>query len=37
MVGNIRNAFVGLINQTTWMDTYSKGKAVEKVRDRIMR
>ena len=31
MIGNIQAAFINMINQSTWMDSQSKIKAVEKV------
>lgn len=31
MIGNIRNTFIKMINQSTWMDAQSKVKAIEKV------
>jgi hypothetical protein len=31
MIGNIRNAFIDMANQSTWMDSQSKSKAIEKV------
>ena len=31
MIGNIRDAFIDMINQSTWMDSQSKSKAIEKV------
>jgi len=31
MIENIRNQFIDIINQSTWMDSVSKRKAIEKV------
>ncbi|CAF4116026.1 unnamed protein product, partial [Rotaria sordida] len=31
MIENIRNQFIDIINQSTWMDSASKCKAIEKV------
>lgn len=31
MIGNIRNSFMEMLNQSTWMDNISKVKAIEKV------
>jgi predicted metalloendopeptidase len=32
MIGNIRKAFIDLIEESTWMDDVSKRRAIEKVR-----
>ena len=31
MINNIRNAFIGMLDESTWMDDESKAKAIEKV------
>lgn len=31
MIDTIRDAFIDLVEQSTWMDTLSKDKAIEKV------
>jgi len=31
MIGNIRNSFIELLDQSDWMDANSKNKAKEKV------
>lgn len=31
MINNIRGAFIGMVNESTWMDDVSKAKAIEKV------
>jgi predicted metalloendopeptidase len=31
MIRNIKNAFLEMLNQSTWMDAESKSKAAEKV------
>jgi predicted metalloendopeptidase len=31
MISNIRDAFIDMISQSTWMDSQSKSKAIEKV------
>ncbi|CAF4370273.1 unnamed protein product, partial [Adineta steineri] len=30
MIGNIRDAFIEMIKDSTWMDETSKGRAIEK-------
>jgi predicted metalloendopeptidase len=32
IIDNIRNAFIDMVNQSTWMDSVSKTKAIDKVR-----
>ena len=32
MIGNIRKAFINMLEETTWMDGMSKNAAIEKVR-----
>jgi hypothetical protein len=32
MIGNIRRAFIDLLEESTWMDDVSKRRAIEKVR-----
>jgi predicted metalloendopeptidase len=32
MISNIRNAFIDIIDQSTWMDSDSKSRAIEKVK-----
>lgn len=32
MIANIRNAFIDIVSQTTWMDSDSKMKAIEKAK-----
>ena len=34
MINSIRGAFIGMLNESTWMDAGSKSKAIEKVRMR---
>ena len=31
MIANIREAFIDMVSQSTWMDSESKNKAIEKV------
>ena len=31
MIDTIRDAFIDLVEQSTWMDEVSKGRAIEKV------
>lgn len=35
MIGNIRTAFIDILEKSTWMDEVSKRKAIEKVKERI--
>ncbi len=34
MISDIRDAFIVMVNQSTWMDSLSKTKAIEKVSHR---
>ncbi len=34
MISDIRDTFINMVNQSTWMDSQSKTKAIEKVSHR---
>ncbi len=35
LVNNIRNTFIDMVNQSTWMDSVSKKRTIEKVNEMI--
>ncbi len=36
LVNNIRNTFIDMVNQSTWMDSVSKKQTIEKVNEMMI-